>query len=54
MLVPMITRRIGEIEITVPENIMEFEMARVASETDEEFEAAKAMYRALFTAALAA
>jgi hypothetical protein len=48
----MITRRVGEIEVTVPENILEFDMVRAEGETDEEFEAAKELYRALFTGAL--
>jgi hypothetical protein len=42
---------IGEFEVFVPADIVEYEMEREPGETDEEFETAKATYGALFRAA---
>jgi hypothetical protein len=44
--------RISDLEIFVPADIADFEMERAAGETDEDFEATKDMYGALFSAAL--
>lgn len=46
------TAIVGEIEVSVPTDILDYEMQRAPGETDEELEAAEATYRALFTAAL--
>jgi hypothetical protein len=43
---------IGDLEVFVPADIADFEMERAAGESDEDFEAAKDMYGALFSAAL--
>ena len=43
---------IGDLEVFVPADIAEFEMERAVGESDEDFEATKQMYGALFTAAL--
>lgn len=43
---------IGDLEVFVPADIKEFEMERAAGESDEDFEASKEMYGALFAAAL--
>ena len=43
---------IGDLEVFVPADIAEYEMERAAGESDEDFEATKEMYGALFTAAL--
>jgi hypothetical protein len=44
--------KIGELEVFVPADILEYEMERAPGESDEEFETAKATYNAVFTAAL--
>jgi hypothetical protein len=43
---------VGNFEVFVPADIAEYEMERAPSESDEDFEASKKMYGALFTAAL--
>jgi hypothetical protein len=43
---------VGEFEVFAPADIFEFEMERAPDETDEQFEAAKATYGALFKAAI--
>ena len=43
---------IGKFEVFVPADILEYEIERAPDETDEEFEAAKAAYGALFKATL--
>jgi hypothetical protein len=43
---------VGDLDVFVPADILEFEMEPAPGETEEEFEAAKARYNALFTAAL--
>lgn len=45
---------IGDIEVTVPADILNYEIERVPGETDKKFEAARAAYDKLFRAALAA
>jgi hypothetical protein len=43
---------VGEFEVFVPADILDYEMERAPDETDEAFEAARAAYGALFKAAL--
>jgi hypothetical protein len=43
---------VGELDVFVPADILDYEMERAPGESDEEFEAARAAYNALFTAAL--
>jgi hypothetical protein len=43
---------VGEFEVFVPADVLEYEMERAPDETDEEFASAKAAYGALFKAAL--
>jgi hypothetical protein len=43
---------VGEFEVFVPADVLEHEIERAPDETDEEFDAAKAAYGALFKAAL--
>jgi hypothetical protein len=42
----------GEVEVTVPADILDFEMIREAGETDDEFRVAEGFYRRLFAATL--
>ena len=43
---------VGELEVFAPADILEYEIERAPDETDEEFEAARASYAALFKAAI--
>lgn len=43
---------VGEFEVFVPADILDYEIERAPDETDEAFETAKAAYGALFKAAL--
>jgi hypothetical protein len=43
---------VGEFEVFAPADILEYEMERAPDETDEEFEAARVGYAALFKAAI--
>jgi len=43
---------IGDLEVFVPADIADYEMERAVGESDEDFEATRQMYGALFTAAL--
>jgi hypothetical protein len=49
---PLLPVAVGVFEVLVPADILEYEMERSPEETGEEFEVAKAVYGALFGAAL--
>lgn len=44
--------KIGELEVFVPADVMDYELEREPGETDEDYEAAKATFGAVFKAAL--
>lgn len=44
--------RVGDLEIFAPADVLEYEMERAPGESDEDYEAARETYGALFSAAL--
>jgi hypothetical protein len=44
--------KVGELEVFVPANILEYELERVPGESDEDYEATKATFKAVFSTAL--
>jgi hypothetical protein len=44
--------KVGELEVFVPANILEYELERAPGESDEDYEATKATFNAVFSAAL--
>ena len=44
--------KVGELEVFVPANILEYELERAPGESDEDYEATKATFQAVFSAAL--
>ena len=44
--------KIGDLEVFVPADILEYELERIEGESDEEYEATKATFDAIFSAAL--
>jgi hypothetical protein len=44
--------KIGELEVFVPANILEYELERAPGESDEDYEATKATFNAVFSAAV--
>jgi hypothetical protein len=44
--------KVGELEVFVPANTLEYELERAPGESDEDYEATKATFTAVFTAAL--
>jgi hypothetical protein len=44
--------KVGELEVFVPANVLEYELERTPGESDEDYEATKATFHAVFSAAL--
>jgi hypothetical protein len=44
--------KVGELDVFVLANILEYELERAPGESDEEYEATKATFKAVFSAAL--